>query len=102
MVSVGVASLGDIPDVLAFWSRATTVASSTDDIDGIEALLAFDPSALIVARDGADVVGTVITVWDGWRASMYRLAVAPSHRRQGVATALVRAGEQRLRACGAR
>jgi ribosomal protein S18 acetylase RimI-like enzyme len=102
MVSVVPASPADVPDVLAFWGTATTVASSTDDVDGVEALIAFDGAALIIARDGAQVVGTVIAGWDGWRASMYRLAVAPSHRRQGIATALVRAGESRLRACGAR
>ena len=102
MVSVGPGLPADVPDVLAFWGTATSVASSTDDVDGVEALLAFDPSALIIARDGSEVVGTVITGWDGWRASMYRLAVAPSHRRRGIATALVRAGESRLRAFGAR
>ena len=33
---------------------------------------------------------------------MYRLAVAPEHRRQGVAGRLVAEGERRLRALGAR
>jgi len=32
---------------------------------------------------------------------MYRLAVRRSHRRQGIALTLVRAGEERLRAKGA-
>jgi ribosomal protein S18 acetylase RimI-like enzyme len=102
MVTVAAASTADIDAVLEFWNAATTVASSTDDVAGIEALLAFDPSALLIARDGSDVVGTVITGWDGWRATMYRLAVAPVYRRQGVATALVAEGEKRLRALGAR
>jgi ribosomal protein S18 acetylase RimI-like enzyme len=102
MVTVGAASPADVPDVLAFWNAAATVGSSTDDIEGVEALLAFDASALIIARDGLMVVGTVIAGWDGWRASMYRLAVAPTHRRQGIGTALVAEGEARLRARGAR
>jgi ribosomal protein S18 acetylase RimI-like enzyme len=38
---------------------------------------------------------------DGWRGSFYRLAVHPSRRRQGIATALLREGESRLRARGA-
>lgn len=35
-------------------------------------------------------------------AAEYRLAVDPAHRRRGLATALVRAGEERLVALGAR
>jgi ribosomal protein S18 acetylase RimI-like enzyme len=33
---------------------------------------------------------------------MYRLAVLPEHRREGIASALVREGERRLRERGAR
>jgi ribosomal protein S18 acetylase RimI-like enzyme len=33
---------------------------------------------------------------------MYRLAVLPQHRRHGIATRLVEAGHERLRALGAR
>jgi ribosomal protein S18 acetylase RimI-like enzyme len=102
MVTVAVARASDAPDVLEFWRQATTVASSTDDVDGIETLLEFDRDALVVARDGDTVVGTLITGWDGWRASMYRLAVAPAYRRQGIARRLVAEGEARLHARGAR
>jgi ribosomal protein S18 acetylase RimI-like enzyme len=102
MVTVALARSSDAHDVLEFWRQATTVASSTDDLDGIETLLEFDADALVVARDGAAVVGSLITGWDGWRASMYRLAVAPAYRRRGIARQLVAAGEARLRALGAR
>jgi ribosomal protein S18 acetylase RimI-like enzyme len=54
-----------------------------------------------VAEDGA-IVGTVIAAFDGWRGNFYRLAVAPDRRREGIASAMVRAGEERLRAVGAR
>lgn len=47
------------------------------------------------------MVGTLIAAWDGWRGNMYRLAVRDDHRRQGVGTALVRAGEDYLRGRGA-
>jgi ribosomal protein S18 acetylase RimI-like enzyme len=36
------------------------------------------------------------------RGTFYRLAVDPAHRRRGLATAMVRAGEQRLRSLGAK
>ena len=47
-------------------------------------------------------MGSLIAAWDGWRGQLYRLAVHPAWRRQGVATSLVRAGEERLGALGAR
>ena len=56
---------------------------------------------LAVADDGA-LVGTVVAGWDGWRGTMYRLAVLPALRRQGIARQLVDEGERRLRALGAR
>ena len=43
----------------------------------------------------------MIAAWNGWRGSFYRLAVDPGHRRRGLATRLVRLGEQRLRERGA-
>jgi ribosomal protein S18 acetylase RimI-like enzyme len=47
------------------------------------------------------VVGSLIAAWNGWRGSFYRLAVHPEHRRNGLATRLVREGEKRLRDRGA-
>ncbi|MGA6175448.1 GNAT family N-acetyltransferase [Streptomyces sp. NPDC012600] len=45
---------------------------------------------------------TVIATFDGWRCSTYQLAVHPDHRRQGIATALREAAEQRFTALGGR
>lgn len=103
MVTIRDATDADIDAVLGFWAIATTVASTTDDVDGVRQLLAHDPGALIAAvDDDRRIVATVITGWDGWRATMYRLAVAPERRREGIASELVHAAEQRLRAHGAR
>ncbi|MCX4744698.1 GNAT family N-acetyltransferase [Kitasatospora sp. NBC_01287] len=96
------ATTDEIPDLLAFWARAAEGTSITDDPAGVARLLARDPEALLVAeRDGAPV-GTVIAGWDGWRASLYRLAVDPDHRRQGIGAALLAAAEERFAALGGR
>ena len=62
--------------------------------------MARDPGALLIAESGDRVVGTLIVTWDGWRGSMYRLAVLPQFRRRGIASNLVRQAEQRLEAFG--
>jgi ribosomal protein S18 acetylase RimI-like enzyme len=94
--------LDDVEALLEFWRRAETSPSSTESAEDVHGLLERDPEALIVAESGGEIVGTLIAGWDGWRATFYRLAVLPSHRRHGLATALVRAGEERFRALGAR
>ena len=91
----------DIELVLAFWRHATTEPSSTDDASSVEGLLEHAPDALIVAVEGNAIIGTVIVGWDGWRGGLYRPAVSPTHRRRGVATALVAEAERRLREQGA-
>ena len=92
----------DIAAVLELWASAGSVPAVGDDSPaGLTQLLAADPRALIVAEVDGVLVGSLIAAWDGWRGSFYRLAVAPEQRRRGLATLLLRAGEQRLRERGA-
>jgi ribosomal protein S18 acetylase RimI-like enzyme len=87
--------------VLEFWRRATARSSPTDDLDGLARLFDTPSAVLLVAVDGAAIVGAVIGGWDGWRGNIYRLAVAPEYRRRGIARALVREVERWLVARGA-
>lgn len=91
----------DVEPVLALWTAAGSPPSATDTPDGVRRLLATDPQVLLIAESDGAVVGTLIAVWDGWRGSFYRLAVAPERRRERIATVLLREGERRLRARGA-
>jgi ribosomal protein S18 acetylase RimI-like enzyme len=49
-----------------------------------------------VAVDGRAVVGTIMCGYDGHRGWIYSLAVAPSHRRQGIGSRLVSHAERAL------
>jgi ribosomal protein S18 acetylase RimI-like enzyme len=91
----------DISSVLSLWSAAAA-PTSTDDADAVGALLDRDPGALLVAVSGVRIVGTVIAAWDGWRGSVYRLAVVPECRRDGLGRRLLDEAERRLRRVGAR
>jgi ribosomal protein S18 acetylase RimI-like enzyme len=92
----------DIDEVLALWKRAETGPSTTESAEDVRWLLERDPDALLLADAAGEVVGSLIAGWDGWRGTFYRLAVDPAHRRRGLATQMVRAGEERLRALGAK
>ena len=95
------ARVEDVGAVLALWRAADAGRSHTDDRESLEQLIAHDPAALLLAEADGRIVGTVIAGWDGWRGSIYRLAVAPSHRHAGLGGRLVGAAEHRLSAVGA-
>jgi ribosomal protein S18 acetylase RimI-like enzyme len=92
----------DIAEVLALWHAAEARPSVTDDAESLDRLLTRDPDAMFVAEADGAIVGTLIACFDGWRGNMYRLAVAPAHRRAGIALRLIAHGEDRLRALGCR
>jgi len=89
--------------VLALWTRAGAIPSPTDTPEALARLVRSEhgDGFLVALRDGS-VVGSIIGGFDGWRGNIYRLAVAPEIRRQGIARALVREAEGLLWAKGAR
>jgi ribosomal protein S18 acetylase RimI-like enzyme len=88
-------------DVLELWEQTRSEHASTPDRhDDVQRLLSNDANCLLVAEAKGRIVGALIAASDGWRGNMYRLAVHPEQRRQGIGLALVRAGEQHLRRRG--
>jgi ribosomal protein S18 acetylase RimI-like enzyme len=100
-IDVRAAGPEDIEAVLSFW-RDAAAPTTTDDAGAVGALLERDPGALLVAESSGRIVGTVIAAWDGWRGSVYRIAVAPAYRREGLGRRLLDEAENRLRRVGAR
>ena len=92
----------DVAALLEFWKSSAEGTSISDDEDGVGRLIARDAEAVIIAERDGRVVGTVIAGWDGWRCHLYRLAVDPGARRQGIGGALLEAAEQRFTALGGR
>ncbi|MHB8508941.1 MAG: GNAT family N-acetyltransferase [Candidatus Dormibacteria bacterium] len=85
-----VADERDIGALLALWTSPDVHPTMTDGPEAVAALMRHQPGSVVVAvGDDGDIVGSVIAGWDGWRGSLYRLAVSPTARRHGVGTALV-------------
>jgi len=104
MLVVRYGRVEDAQRVLELWSLARSDHATTSDHTGdLERLVTGTPSALFVAEaDGGVILGALIAGWDGWRGNMYRLAVHPDHRRQGIGRRLLDAGEAHLRGLGTR
>ena len=101
-VQVRRATIDDADALVALWDAATEPTRIPSDGKAIERLLARDPDALLVAVDDVDtIVGSVIVGFDGWRCHLYRMAVDATHRRAGIATALIDAAAERARRVGA-
>ena len=62
--------------------------------------LEVQPDLFLVATLDAELVGTVVAGFDGVRGWIHHLAVTPTARRRGVASALMAEAEARLRALG--
>jgi ribosomal protein S18 acetylase RimI-like enzyme len=92
----------DYQQVYNLWSEAGPGIHlrRSDETQEIAKKLQRDPDLFLVAEIDHQIIGSVMGGYDGRRGMMYHLAISPSHRRQGIAGALVDELEHRLRARG--
>ena len=91
----------DHDGVLALWREAFPDEPAHNEPSAvIRRKLAVQPELFLVARVGGVVAGTAMAGFDGHRGWLYKVAVAPAHRRHGVGSALIRHAEGALRAVG--
>lgn len=88
--------------ILKLWWDAGSTPSVSDSIDALEQTLQSDGELLLIAEYQGRIIGTAMGGWDGWRGNIYRLAVLPEYRRQGIGRQLVREVEEKLASKGAR
>ena len=101
MITYRPATPAEATAVLEFWSTAAEDAGRPPDSpDAVLRLIERDPEALILAVDNELIVGSIIVGWDGWRCHLYRLAVRPTRRREGIGKAMITAAEERFRILG--
>lgn len=91
----------DIPAVLELWRSTEGLGVGPgDSVEGVARLVERNPGCSWVATDGAAITGAILCGHDGRRGHLYHLAIAPTHRRQGLASALVQKSLLALRAAG--
>jgi ribosomal protein S18 acetylase RimI-like enzyme len=101
-LSIRACGLEDIEGVLELWRQADATPGVTDTPDDLRRAIVESPAHVLVAEAGGKVIGSIIGTFDGWRGNIYRLAVHPAYRRQGVARALVAEVEAKLARQGAK
>ena len=91
----------DLPEVRALWARCEGLGDGPgDSAEALENFLHRNPGLSPVALDDGALVGVALCGHDGRRGFLYRVAVAPSHRRRGIARALAARAFDALRAAG--
>ena len=87
--------------LLSLWMEIFPAGSPHNDPEtSLDKKLRNDPDLLLVAVMDGRVIGSVMGGYDGHRGWIYSLAVTPSLRRQGIASALMREIENKLRERG--
>jgi ribosomal protein S18 acetylase RimI-like enzyme len=91
----------DEPSVIALWKEVFADDPPRNDPRAVvRRKLGVQRELFLVGDLHGDVVGTVISGFDGYRGWVYHLAVHPSCRRRGFGRQLMREAEARLKAMG--
>lgn len=99
-VVIEAASAAHVQAVTALW-QACGLTRPWNDPRADFATALESGNAVLVAREGDTLAGSVMVGFDGHRGWVYYLAVAPDRRRAGLGRALMTAAEAWLRAKGA-
>jgi ribosomal protein S18 acetylase RimI-like enzyme len=73
------------------WNKASTAIAEK---------MRFQPDLMLVALEGAEVVGSAMAGYEGHRGWISRIAVLRAHRRERIGQALLLEAEKRLAALG--
>tara|TARA_R110001606_G_scaffold3223_2_gene13968 strand:- start:1672 stop:2082 length:411 start_codon:yes stop_codon:yes gene_type:complete len=87
----------DIEDVIRLWRACDLTRPWNDPAADFHQALANETSAILLAHIEGQLVGSVMTGFDGHRGWVYYLAVAPDFRKCGLGRKMMEAAEAWLR-----
>lgn len=99
-ISVLAATTADREATVALWEAAGLTRPWNDPRSDFDLAVATPTSAILLARDGKTLSGSVMVGFDGHRGWVYYVAVAPDCQRRGIGRVLMRAAEDWLQKGG--
>lgn len=92
--------LADEAAVVALWERCDLTRPWNDPRKDIRRKLHVAPDLFLIGEAGGEVVATVMVGYEGHRAWINYLAVAPAHQRKGFGRMMMEEAERILRQVG--
>ena len=102
IINIRVMDMDDYDKVYALWMSCKNMGFNNldDSREGIEKYLKRNPSTCFIAEEEEVIVGVILSGHDGRRGFIHHMAVAESHRRQGIASSLLEHALSALKAEG--
>ncbi len=91
------AGLTDHDAVVQLWAEVGLGRTTEEEWDA----LVSGPSSIVLLAESGGLAGTAVAAFDGWRAYVYHVAVAPECRGMGLARELMDEAERHLTVAGA-
>lgn len=83
--------------IIDLWQKTNLTRPWNNPRADIERAMDCATSTVFVAAHGAQIIGSVMTGYEGHRGWIYYLAVAPHHQKQGIGKELVMTAENWLK-----
>ncbi len=90
----------DEATVIALWQACELTRPWNDPYKDIVRKLTVQPELFVVGMEGNELIASAMFGFEGHRGWVNYLAVSPAHQRRGHASALMRWGEEALKAHG--
>lgn len=98
--TVGEFAPADYKDLVKLWQLVDIFNPKTDQKSVILRKYRQNKKMILVAKLDKMIVGSILGIGDGWRGTLWRLAVHPKYQKNGVGTSLVKEMEHRLQSMG--
>jgi ribosomal protein S18 acetylase RimI-like enzyme len=99
-IAIAPATAADRDAVVTLWHSAGLTRPWNEPTADFDLALANPTSAILLAREGLALLGSIMVGFDGHRGWVYYLASDPARRGEGIGRALMAAAEDWLRERG--